>query len=108
MSTTTTTSKRYSLNARDFWRGLLMAVGTPVIPLLHTAIQKGFGNIPWETIGIVAASAGLMYLGKNFFTSSEIVMQNPSSEAVDAVKAGEAKVTLVPADVKPPEEAAKK
>lgn len=100
--TTTTTSKFLSLNMKDFWRGLLIAVGTPVFALLITALNEGgFKNINWEALGIAGLSAGLMYISKNLFTASEIVVQNASAATIDAVNKGTKEVELVAATPPP-------
>jgi hypothetical protein len=87
-----TTSKQFSLKLNDFWKGLIMAVGTPVISIMLVALQAHSFKFDWNLIGTVAASSLLMYLGKNFFTPSSIVVKDP--EAVKAVESGNAEITM--------------
>jgi hypothetical protein len=93
---TTTTSKQFSLKLNDFWKGLIMAIGTPVIAIMLLALQAGSFNFDWKTIGTVAASALLTYLSKNFFTPSAIVVKDAPQAAVDAVNAGTSEVSVTP------------
>jgi hypothetical protein len=87
-----TTSKQFSLKLNDFWKGLLMAVGTPVIAIMLAALQAGSFNFDWKAIGTVAAASLLMYLSKNFFSPSQIVVKDPA--AVKAVESGNAEITM--------------
>ncbi len=91
---TTVTSKQYSLKLNDFLKGLLMAVGTPVIAVLISSLNSGSLKFDWKAIGIVALSSALMYLSKNFFTPSAIVIKNAAPEQVKAVSDGTAEVTV--------------
>ena len=60
-------SKFLSLNWRDFLRGWIMAIGTPLLYFLQEMIP-GFDIHPMYKIAI---SASVTYLLKNFFTKSE-------------------------------------
>jgi membrane protein implicated in regulation of membrane protease activity len=93
---TLVTSKQFSLNINDFLKGLLMAVGTPVIAILISSLQSGSFNFDWKMIGTVALSSALVYLSKNFFTPSAIVVKDASDKQVEAVKDGTAEVTVTP------------
>ena len=62
------------LNARDFAKGLLLAVITAVITGLYELLQSGTFAFDWLTlkpIVIAAVSAALAYLLKNLFTNTE-------------------------------------
>ena len=65
-------SKFFSLNVRDFLKGLLVATGTAFGTGLIAVLQNG--TIPqsgdFRTMGISAAAAGVAYLVKNLFTNS--------------------------------------
>lgn len=87
-----TTSKQFSLKLNDFWKGLIMAVGTPVASILLLALQAGSFDFDWKTIGTVAAAALLTYLMKNFFTPSAVVVKDPV--AVKEVEEGKGEITL--------------
>ena len=94
MSTTTTTSKQFTLNLNDFWKGLIMAVGGAVFQIIVDTINSGNLTFDWSAIWKTALGAAVVYLGKNFFTSSAIVVKDVPKETVEAVKEGDAKVTV--------------
>ncbi len=87
-----TTSKQFSLKLPDFWKGLIMAVGTPVIAIMLAALQAGSFKFDWKMIGTVAASSFLVYISKNFLTPSSIVVKDQA--AVKAVESGNAELTM--------------
>src|SRR4029078_1962216 len=91
---TTTTSKQYSLKLNDFWKGLIMAVGTPVSAIMLLALQAGSFDFDWKTIGTVAAASLITYLTKNFFTPSAIVVKDAPKATVEAVDKGTAQVEI--------------
>lgn len=64
-------SKFLSLNTRDFMRSLVMAMGTPVVEYLLMILSTNSFTVDWKRAGILAASAALTYLGKNFFTPTK-------------------------------------
>lgn len=75
---TTTTSKMYSINWNDAGKGLIMAVGMAVATAITQAISTTPIVLDWKAIGIVGASAALVYLIKNFFTpSAEVKTPTP-------------------------------
>lgn len=67
---TTSTSKQFSLNGNDFFKGLLAAAGTPVFTILVQSINAGSWTFDLKTIGGAALVGILGYLTKNFFTPS--------------------------------------
>lgn len=93
---TTTTSKQFTLNINDWWKGLIMAVGGAVFQIIVDTINSGSLTFDWAAIGKTALGAIIVYLGKNFFTPSSIVVKDAPKETVAAVKEGEAKVTITP------------
>jgi hypothetical protein len=80
--TVATTSKQYSLDWLDAGKALLVAVASPVIPIIYASLQAGSFVMPWKTIGLTAASAALAYLTKNFFTPSKTVISGAGEGAV--------------------------
>jgi hypothetical protein len=66
-------SKFFTLNARDFFRGLIVAVGTAIGTGVAAILKTG--QIPdssdMQTIGTAGAAAGVAYLTKNLFTNSD-------------------------------------
>ena len=67
-----TTKERFTLKGRDFWIGLLQAVGTVVITLILDQIKAGLGY-DWSMIFDAAVAAALTYLLKNFFEPTKTV-----------------------------------
>ena len=60
-------SKKFRLGKKDFFKGLLIAVGAPVVAIVQTSIVAGVITINWPIVGTTALAAGLAYLSKNFF-----------------------------------------
>jgi membrane protein implicated in regulation of membrane protease activity len=86
------TAPKFSLSQNDFLKGLLMAVGTPVIAVLLATVQAGSWEFDWNMIGTTAVSALLMYLGKNFFNGPSLVVQDPSKNMIKEAKEGNLEV----------------
>jgi len=62
------------LNARDFFKGLIMAAGSAAITFLYQLIQAGplvFDAAMFKSLGLAALSAIIVYLGKNLFENTE-------------------------------------
>jgi hypothetical protein len=66
------TSNLYSLDFKDISKGLVVAIGSAVVTTIQQSLQAGSLNFNWRLIGTVALSAGIAYLGKQFFTSASI------------------------------------
>lgn len=92
---TVVTSKRFNLNLSDWWKGLIMAVGAPVIAIIQQSLNAGTFTVNWKTVFTVSLSAALIYLGKNFFDAPRIVVTDAPPETVQAVKDGDATVKVV-------------
>lgn len=90
---TPTTSKQFTVNMRDVLKGLATAVLTPVFLIMISSLEQGSWNFDWKNLGIVALSAFLGYILKNFLTPARIVITDPKT--VEAVKEGEATVKVV-------------
>lgn len=73
MATTTTTSKKFALNAQDLLKGLLVAVLSPVFTIMYTSFSAGSLTFDWKAIATTAGSAALGYLMKNLFTPAATV-----------------------------------
>jgi membrane protein implicated in regulation of membrane protease activity len=86
------TAPKFSLSQNDFLKGLLMAVGTPVIAVLLATVQAGSWEFDWNMIGTTAVSALLMYLGKNFFNGPSLVVTDPSKHMIEQAKEGNLEV----------------
>lgn len=101
--TTVTTSARFSLNLNDWWKGLIVAVFTPIVTIILTSIQAGNLVFDWKAIGFTAIAALLAYVMKNFLDPAKIVINGATDKVVEAVKEGETdvKVGSTIAEIKP-------
>jgi hypothetical protein len=90
----TVTSKQFTLNARDFLRGVWMAVILPVLATIQTSISNGELTFNWKLIGLTALGSFIAYLIKNFLSPTEIVITPATKEQAEAVKTGEAEVIV--------------
>jgi hypothetical protein len=87
--TVTTTAKKYSLGWLDVGKGLVVAIVTPVIPIVYTAINAassptGTFVMPWKIIALAAASGFMGYITKNFFSPSTTTITGaPEGSAVN-------------------------
>lgn len=70
-----------------------MAVLTPVFLIMLNSLDQGSWDFDWKNIGIVALSAFLTYILKNFMSASRIVITDP--KAVNSVKQGDATVKVI-------------
>jgi len=64
-------SKLYSINWRDAIRGLIIAVGSPVLVAIERTIDAGKMDFSWKSLVMIGIGAGCTYLVKNFFTSAD-------------------------------------
>lgn len=96
-----TTSKQFTLNLSDWWKGLIMAVVAPVIAIIMNSINAGSLTFNWHLIWVAAVSGALAYLAKNFFDSPKIVVTGASTATIDAVKSGDASVKVGDVTIKP-------
>lgn len=101
---TATTSKRFSLNLNDWWKGLILAIGVPVAKVILDTIQTGELTFNWGAIGRLALAAAFTYLLKNFLDSPKITISGAPEKVIESVKAGntEVKVGSTIAEIKPP------
>lgn len=65
-------SKLFTLNTKDFLKGLVMAILVPAVLIIQQSLESGTLVLNWKTILIASLSGGLAYLIKNFFTTDEI------------------------------------
>lgn len=63
-------SKFFTINWRDFIKGLIVAVVTAVLTGLYNIISAG-GSITVKSVVVPAVLALIAYLLKNLFTNSE-------------------------------------
>lgn len=74
-------SEQFKLKAVDFLKGLIMAVGTPLLYLAQEMIPG------WDVDPFVKAalSAGVTYLIKNYFTKPQVITTYNTNEKATAV-----------------------
>jgi hypothetical protein len=72
-------SSLFSLNWRDFLKGLLLAILSAVITFVYEVIQAGtaFDTEFFRAMGLVAVSTLLAYLMKNLFENSSGTLAKP-------------------------------
>jgi len=92
---TVTSSKQFTLNARDIVKGLVMAVILPVLTIIQTSISAGSLTFDWKLIGLTAAGGFVAYLIKNFLTPAEVVVTGVKNDTIDAIKDGTADMKVV-------------
>jgi len=63
-------STLFSLNTKDFVKGLFVAVFTSVITIVYTSVQAGAFEFDAKTITTTALTSALAYIMKNFVTNS--------------------------------------
>jgi hypothetical protein len=65
-------AKLFTLNKKDFWKGLILAVITAIITFLTNELQSGTTiNLElFKRVGLTSLIAFLSYLVKNLFTNS--------------------------------------
>lgn len=62
------------LNSNDVVKGLIVAVMVAVLGAIQQALSThnlDVGSYDWSSIFHVAVTAGMGYLGKNFFTTTD-------------------------------------
>lgn len=81
-------SKFFSLKARDFIKGFIMAVITAIAMGIYTSIDSG--TFPpdaagWKTMLLTGLGAGISYLIKNLFTNSNgaFMKKEPTIKPID-------------------------
>ena len=79
------TSKQFSLNINDFLKGLLMAMGVPVLVVIQSAVEAGNFNLDWKMLVKIAVGGLVAYLLKNFMTPSTVTAK-VTNDQVEAIK----------------------
>jgi hypothetical protein len=83
-------SKLFNLTSRDWLRGLVVAVISAVLSSIYsfTQAKEGIHGINWDFVLNVAVNNALSYIILNLGTGPQILVNNPTKQAVAAVKAG--------------------
>ncbi len=61
-------STLFTLNWRDFLKGLILAVVVPVLVTIQESLAAGNITFDWKTIGISSLATFIAYILKNFLT----------------------------------------
>ena len=85
---TVTTSKKFSLNWRDYAKGAIVAIITPVIFIIESSLDAGTLSFNWKQIGIAAVAGFVAYLSKNFFTPSQTIVKGLNGDGDDGLVGG--------------------
>lgn len=72
-------SKLFTLNTKDFLKGLVMAILVSAVTIIQQSLDSGALVLNWKAILMASISGALAYLMKNFFTS-EPIMQEKEAE----------------------------
>lgn len=92
---TKTTSPLYTINWRDFGKGLLAAVISAAFVTLYKAYSVGgLTGINWDNIADVAIGAGLAYISQKFFSKPEVRLTDVSKTTIKQVKKGNVTANL--------------
>jgi hypothetical protein len=63
-------STLFTLNTKDFIKGLVVAVLSAVVTILYNTIQTGTLDFDWKQIGVMALTSALAYIMKNLLSNS--------------------------------------
>lgn len=69
------TSNLFSLDWQDIAKGFAIAVVGAVLTAVQNVVSAGSFDLKWQQIVSVAVTAGVSYLLKNFFTSSQTIIK---------------------------------
>lgn len=62
-----------SLGLRDFFRGLVMAVLTPIATLITNSLDHGEFTLNWHLVWLSAVGGAVAYILKNLLTKPDSV-----------------------------------
>jgi hypothetical protein len=65
------TSSIFSLNWRDFVKGLIIAIIGAVVGLITASVESGSLNFDWVMIGKTALLTAIAYITKNLLTNNK-------------------------------------
>lgn len=66
-------SPQFAINWNDVLKGLIMAIGTPVLFVIEQTVNSGTVTFNWKEIGMAALAGGITYLTKNFLSKPAAV-----------------------------------
>jgi hypothetical protein len=59
------------INLIDFVKGLILAVLTSIVTIIHSTLENSSLTFDWNLIGITAVTSAIGYLVKNLLTNSQ-------------------------------------
>lgn len=76
-------SQFFSLNTRDYLRGLIVSVLSAVVTIMYQSVQAGNFVFDFKSIAKVALAAALGYIVKNLVTNSQdqFLKKEPAPES---------------------------
>lgn len=69
-------SKQFSLQLRDWIRGLVIAALTPVFVIIQQSLDVGELTFNFKAIGMAALAGGLAYIVKNFLEPTKVIQKS--------------------------------
>lgn len=69
-------SKQFSLQLRDWVRGLVIAALTPVFVIIQQSLDAGELTFNFKAIGMAALAGGLAYIVKNFLEPTKVIQKS--------------------------------
>jgi hypothetical protein len=103
-TTVTQTSKQWTVGLKDLGESLIVAIITPVIPIINATITAGSLTFPWRNIGVAALSGFVGWLTMKFITPSKTVITGTTegtSINVTAPPAGTSKSVNIAPSIPP-------
>lgn len=82
------TSNQYSLNFKDFLRGLLIAMGTAALTVAQQSIDAGAFTLNWKVMMWAGLGGGITYLLKNYFQPAQIKQTVTNAQATSIKNSG--------------------
>lgn len=92
---TIATPAQGTINLKDLGKGFIITLAGAILGGIYPVLSAGTFNIDWVPILSTSLGAGVGYIIKNLSDKAKIVVTNPTKEQVEAVKNGDAKVTIV-------------
>lgn len=89
----TVLSERFSLQGRDFLKGLVISALTAALVLVQTSLSSGQLVFDWVQIGMAAVAGGVSYLINNFAIEPPKVITTVDTN--DAAKKVETEINQV-------------
>lgn len=80
--------KQFTLNVRDFLKGIYVSVISPVVALILEQIGVGNFSFNWKELAALALTTLAAYLLKNFFQPTKVIVTDPNPSTLQAAKSG--------------------